>query len=82
MDKTNFNVENKGIWKQFYLNKLKKHGGNMLFDCNIKKNDIVKLFPENGFLKDILLAWQEIKKNKDQEYISQEIFYSKKWIGV
>ena len=59
----------------------------------LKKNDIVKLFPENGFLKDILLAWQKINKNKDQEFISQEIiwnnsnlksdskiFYSKKWI--
>ena len=29
------NVENKGMWKQFYLNKLKKYGGNMLFNCNI-----------------------------------------------
>ena len=65
----------------------------MLFDCSIKKNDIVKLFTENGFLKDMLLAWQEIKKNKDHEYLSQEIiwnnsnlksdfktFYNKKWI--
>ena len=66
------NVENKGVWKQIYLNKLKKYGGNMLFECNINKNDIHKLFPEKFFFQYVLLAWQEIKQNKEHDCLSQE----------
>ena len=89
-----YDENNNGMWKNIYKNKLKKYGQKMFFESNITKYDILKIFPEKGFFQDILLAWQEIKGNKEKNNISQEIiwnnsnlksngntFYNQKWVN-
>ena len=46
-----YDENNNGMWKNIYKNKLKKYGQKMFFESNITKYDILKLFPEKGFLK-------------------------------
>ena len=54
---------NKGMWKIFYDEKIKKFGGKLIFESNLDKNDINTLFPKNDFLQDIITAWSKINFN-------------------
>jgi exonuclease III len=56
------NDDNKGLWKCFYENILKKCGGNLIFECNLDTPDIKNISKNNFFLKDVLLAWRSVIK--------------------
>ena len=71
---------NKGQWKEIYLNQLKSYGRELIFNCEINKNDISMIFPKNSFLSNILSAWCDIKQihtqNVEKSNINEEIFWN------
>ena len=56
--------------------KINKFGGKILFESNIKKNDIIKLFANENFLQNILLSWIDINNHVTKENTSQEIIWN------
>ena len=52
-------TSNSGSWRMFYLDKLNRYGGKLIFDCNLTKDDVLTKI-DNGFLKDVLSSWFEI----------------------
>ena len=54
-------LENNNPLKLLYYSILNKLGGNLIFECNLKENDLNTLFKKSTFLKDILIAWRNIK---------------------
>ena len=55
------NVENKGKWKIIYETIIKKYGGNLIFESNLKEEDIKQIIPHNKFFQDVLIGWNNIK---------------------
>jgi hypothetical protein len=69
-------ASNNGIWKQLYMKKLNQFGGKLLFESNIKRNDIIKHFTDETFLQNILLSWIDINEHVRKENVSQEILWN------
>ena len=69
-------ASNNGIWKQIYMKKLNQFGGKLLFESNIKRNDIIKHFTDETFFKNILLSWIDINEHVRKENVSQEILWN------
>ena len=73
-------INNKGQWKQIYLQKFKKLGKELIFECNITKNDINKVLKRGTFISDVILSWLEIKSSNkllnDNINISSEIIWN------
>ena len=73
-------TNNKGQWKEIYLNQLKNYGKDLIFNCEINKNDISRIFSNNSFLSNILSAWCDIKqmktRNVDNSNINEEIIWN------
>ena len=62
------NTDNKGKWKSVFDYYLKKHGGKLLFQGNLKKQDIPLLDIREPFLREIAEQWTNInftEKNLD-----------------
>ena len=62
------NTDNKGKWKSVFDYYLKKHGGKLLFQGNLKKQDIPLLDIREPFLREITEQWTNInftEKNPD-----------------
>ena len=81
--------ENKDLWKEIYVKELKKVGSLLIFKCNIKHTDIVKLKIKSKFLLEIVESWakinfNEIEINPDKkcsirtDYMEQLIYEYKK----
>ena len=79
-----FDNNNHGQWKNFYLQKINKYGGKLLFDCNLNENSILKMFPENNFLQEIVIAWANILNEKHNELnnIGKQIIWNNKHIQI
>ena len=79
-----FDNNNHGQWKTFYLQKINKYGGKLLFDCNLNENSILKMFPENNFLQEIVIAWANILSEKHNELnnIGKQIIWNYKHIQI
>ena len=73
-------TNNKGQWKEIYLNQLKSYGKELIFNCEINKNDLSMILSKHSFLLDILLAWCNIKQvhtnNVDNDNINEEIIWN------
>ena len=62
------NTDNKGKWKSVFDYYLKNHGGKLLFQGNLKKQDILLLDIREPFLREIAEQWTNInftEKNPD-----------------
>jgi hypothetical protein len=72
------NEENKGMWKNIYSSVLNKHGGNLIFECNLNSNDIKRIFNKNIFLANILTSWREISVSceKSNKIIEQHVLWN------
>ena len=55
------NTDNKGKWKSVFDYYLKKHGRKLLFQGNLKKQDIFLLDIREPFLREIAEQWTNIK---------------------
>ena len=62
--------------KEIYLKKINQFGGKLLFESNIKKNDIIKQFSDETFLQNILLSWVDINNHFKKKNVSQEIIWN------
>ena len=62
--------------KEIYLEKINQFGGKLLFESNIKKNDIIKQFSDETFLQNILLSWVDINNHFKKKNVSQEIIWN------
>ena len=63
-----FHTDNKGKWKRVFDYYLKKHGGRLLFQGNLKKQDIPVLVKKEPFLRETAEQWTNInftEKNPD-----------------
>ena len=63
-----FDENNLGQWKLFYLNKINKLGGKIVFESNLDEQKATELFPKNKFLQDIIISW--VKINKENTHIN------------
>ena len=55
------NTDSKGKWKSVFDYYLKKHGGKLLFQGNLKKQDIPLLDIREPFFREIAEQWTNIK---------------------
>ena len=46
--------------RKIYYQTFDKYGGNLIFESNVYKHDIEKIFLNKPFLKDILISWRNI----------------------
>ena len=69
-------LENNNPLKLMYYNILNKHGGNLIFKCNLKDNDLNTLFKKSIFLKDILIAWRNIKCDDSEKTTLNTIIWN------
>ena len=53
-------AEKTGVWKDIYIDKLKQFGGLLIFESNIKCDDILKHFPQDTFIQNVLIAWRKV----------------------
>ena len=68
----------------FYLNKIDKFGGKVLFESNLDEHNAVELFPNNTFLQDIIVSWVKVKKENKQinGCIGKQILWNNKNIKI
>ena len=59
-----FDENNKGLWKEFYLEKLDIFGGIVSLECNLHAHDCYQIAKNNMFLRDILAGWCKIKSTQ------------------
>ena len=57
------NTDNKGKWKSVFDYYLKKHGGKLLFQGNLKKQAIPLLYIREPFLRETAEKWTNICLN-------------------
>ena len=73
---------NNGPWKQIYLSKLNKYGGELLFNCNLSVCDVKILFPKCVFLQNILTSWRQICQQDDFGITSKCVIWNNTNIKV
>ncbi len=62
-------------WKTAYNVELNKYGGDLIFKCNLSKNDANNIITKYTFLKQIVMSWCKINYKHDQDIISNEIIW-------
>ena len=67
---------NKGIWKEFYLEKLNAYGGKLIFESNLHVQDCSQIAKNNMFLRDILAGWCKINTSETTRVIQKEIIWN------
>ena len=72
-----FDENNKGIWKEKYLDQIDKYGGKLLFQCNLSNKDIKQMFAKDLFLQELINAWHGIYRNENKTVRSQIIWNNK-----
>ena len=70
-----FDENNKGIWKEFYLEKLNAYGGKLILESNLHEQDSGQIAKGNMFLRDVLAGWCKIN-NYDTNMIAKEIIWN------
>ena len=71
------NTDNKGKWKSVFDYYLRKHGGKLLFQGNLKKQDIPLLDIREPFLREIAEQWTNINfTEKNPDFISSCIWHN------
>ena len=71
------NTDNKGKWKSVFDYYLRKHGGKLLFQGNLKKQDIPLLDIREPFLREIAEQWTNINfTEKNPDFISACIWHN------
>ena len=86
-----FDEKNKGLWKEYYLEKLNDLGGNFILECNLNSIECNLIAKDNIFLGDILsgrskintlettnIAKQIIWNNSNTKCDNKILFY-RKW---
>ena len=58
-----FNEQNKGIWKEFYPEKLNAFRGKLILESNLHIQDCSQITKENMFLWDVLAGWSKINNS-------------------
>ena len=80
------NKNNNGQWKLIYLQKLKRFGGELIFECNITNQEIDKLIKRGSFISDVIKSWIEIKSTTRTENnnlnVSSEIIWNNKNLKI
>ena len=71
-----FDENNKGLWKEYYLEKINKFGGRLILECNIHSYDCKQIAQENTFLRDVLLGWSKINNVESTDVIAKEIIWN------
>ena len=66
---------NKGQWKEIYLNQLKSYGKDLIFNCEINKNDISRIFSKNSFFS-MVRRKKTTTRNVDNSNINEEIIWN------
>ena len=57
--------------KYIFTPLLNRYGGNLVFECNLNKNDLNQYFKNSRFLLDVLTAWNNIVNcNPNNAYIT------------
>ncbi len=51
-------------WKTAYNIELNRYGGELLFKCNLSKNDAKNIPTKYTFLKQVVMSWCKIKLQK------------------
>ena len=54
---------NKGKWKIFFQNILKKRGGEIYFECTLDTKDIKSICNKHQFINDVLNSWTQFQSN-------------------
>ena len=68
-----FDEQNKGVWKEFYLEKLNAFGGKLILESNLRIQDCSQITKENMFLRDVLAGWCKINNSESTQVITKEI---------
>ena len=71
-----FDEQNKGIWKEFYLEKLNAFGGKLILESNLHIQDCSQITKENMFLWDVLAGWCKINNSESTHVITKEIIWN------
>ena len=71
-----FDENNKGLWKEFYLEKLNLFGGKLLLECNLHVHDCCQIAKNNMFLRDILAGWCNINSLESTQAVAKEIIWN------
>ena len=66
-------IEDEFLNKQV-IEKLSKTLGNLMWLCNLSAKDVVKIYPEEDFWTQVLLAWSEL--NYSDEFTSKDMVMS------
>ena len=53
-------TENNKLLKTVYERDLNQFGGDILFESSLSKEDIIRHFSKKPFLRDVLLAWNNL----------------------
>ena len=79
-----FDDSNNGQWKTFYLDKINRYGGKLLFESNLNKGLITHMFPNNSFLREILIAWDKITHThkEDIKVVGKQIIWNNRDIQI
>lgn len=76
-----YDENNTGQWKNIYEKKLNRNGGKLIFESELSKEIIRYLYDDSKFLKEILLAWLEIKK-LEKTTIGKQLLWNNKNITI
>ena len=71
-----FDENNKGLWKEYYLEKINKFGGKLILECNVHSYDCNQIAKENTFLRDVLVGWSKINTVESTDVIAKEIIWN------
>lgn len=64
------------LFKHIYINKLKDFCGKLYFECNFSEEDILKAFKQDGFFRDVLIAWCKLNKKEVTLNYCNEIIWN------
>ena len=71
-----FDEQNKGIWKEFYLEKFNAFGGKLILESNLHIQDCSQITNKNMFLWDVLAGWCKIDNSESTHVITKEIIWN------
>ena len=71
-----FDDSNKGIWKEFYIEKLNAFGGKVILESTLNTEDCSQIAKNNLFLRDVLTAWCKINENGSTKTVTKEIIWN------
>ena len=69
--------DNQSKWKLFFTYYLQEYGGTLIFQCNLRCNDVPLLKLRNTFLEEILQIWTQINfASEEQDFYNACIWYN------